>query len=260
MTEFSRRAEELIAAAVAQDLSPQEQIELDALRSQDPSVDAELRDFMALLPELRSSALQWQEDDPPHRLGVTISELTQDEGTAAVRGAAVDGALREAETSTPHGNENTVERLQPKGRWKAFSLVAVGCLMAGAGGTIAIQHVIDSPPEGPAGTYGAVEEINFTGEPEEVTVEASLIAHTWGTETVLEIDGLEPGESFSVVLVAEDGQEYASGTFLGSELLIECRMNAAVMRDQVERVEITAVDGNVITSAELPEAIDPEAD
>lgn len=82
--------------------------------------------------------------------------------------------------------------------------------------------------------------------------------HEGRTETVLEVEGLEPGDSFTVVLVAEDGQEFASGTFFGSEVLIECRMNAAIMRDEVERVEITGDDGGLIAQAELPEAIDPE--
>lgn len=138
-----------------------------------------------------------------------------------------------------------------------LTLAAVGCVIAGAGGTLVVQQIIDSPPDGPPGTYGAVEEASFVTEPAEVDIDGALVAHTWGTETVLEMEGLEPGVSFSVVLVADDGEEFSSGTFFGSEVLIECRMNAAIMRDDVDRVEITTDDGDLIAQADLPEAIDP---
>ena len=71
---------------------------------------------------------------------------------------------------------------------------------------------------------------------------------------------MESGESFAVVLVADDGEKFASGTFFGSEVLIECRMNAAVMRDDVGLVQITGDDGEVSAEAELPAAIDPETE
>ena len=185
MADHSDRTEELIAAAVASDLSALERAELDALRVQAP---------------------------------------------------------------------------QRRPRRSLFALVAAGCVVAGAGGTLAVQQVTGAPPDGPPGTYGAVEDVAFAVQPSGVAVDGSLIAHTWGTETVLEIEGLQPGETFVVVLVAEDGEEFASGTFFGSEVLIDCRMNAAVMRDEVDRVEITADDGEIIARAQLPEAIDPEVD
>lgn len=43
------------------------------------------------------------------------------------------------------------------------------------------------------------------------------MAHTWGTETILEVDGAPLGQTFAVVLLSEDGEELTSGTFVGTE-------------------------------------------
>lgn len=79
-----------------------------------------------------------------------------------------------------------------------------------------------------------------------------LVAHTWGTETVLEIAGLPAGERYAVVLVARDGDVYQSGTFLGSEVTIDCRMNAALLRPDVADVEIRDDEGVVVGVAHAP--------
>lgn len=240
MTDHDDRTQELIAAAAAGDLTAAEREEFDALRAQDPSIDQTLQEFSAMLPGIQRAAHHWQEGTPSADLEQAVLQLPHTEGSSEAREAqAVSADSR-------------------RRRRAGFALAAAGCVIAGGGMTLVIQHLLDAPPEGPPGTYGAVEEVSFDGEPTGVTVDGSLIAHTWGTETVLEIDGLDAEESFSVILVAEDGQEFASGTFFGSELLIECRMNAAIMRDEVTRVEIAAEDGDLIARADLPEAIDPE--
>ena len=50
-----------------------------------------------------------------------------------------------------------------------------------------------------------------------------------------------------------------SGAFLGSEVLIQCRLNADVMRDDATRLEILGPEGDIVGAADLPDAIDPEA-
>lgn len=227
MPEQFNRREELIAAAAAGDLSPGEHEEFEALCAEDPSARQELRDLTELLPSLRDAASQWQEQQPSAELGESVRHI-------------------------PHRG---VRR-----RRAVLAAAVAASLIAGSAITLGIQHLIEAPPDGPPGTYGVVEEVAFAGEPIDVDIDGALIAHTWGTETVLEIEGLEPGESFAVVLVSEEGDRYESGTFLGSDILIECRMNAAVMRDEVSSLEITDDVGEVVVSAELPAAIDPEAD
>lgn len=131
-------------------------------------------------------------------------------------------------------------------------LTAAAACVVGVLGTITYQGMADRPVEGPPGTFGAVEEIDFTGEPEGSRVNASLVAHTWGTETVLELDGLEIGETFEVVLVSATGAQIPSGTFIGAEATVLCRMNAAVLREDVVQVRIVSADESVNLVAELP--------
>ena len=109
-----------------------------------------------------------------------------------------------------------------------------------------------TPPSGPAGALGAVEGVAFVGEPDGVEVDGDVIAHTWGTETVLTVDGLAAGEVYDVVVLDAGGREWSAGTFLGSDVTISCRMNASVLREDALEVAILADDGTRIASADLP--------
>lgn len=126
----------------------------------------------------------------------------------------------------------------------------------GAGVVLGVQSVQPGAPSGPPGTLGVVEQVSFDGEPAGVEVNGSLVAHTWGTETILRIDGLAVGDTFSVVLVDARGDELPSGTFLGSAVTINCRMNAAVMRADLTTVEIQDGSGATVATAALPQASD----
>lgn len=268
MSDHSDRAEELIAAAAASDLSVEEQAELDALRAEDPSIEATIQELSGLLPGLRASVGQWEEATPPPSLDAAIAQLAVPHGRTVPN---ADTQTRQSPTPQLDESDVAVEpirgsagvsetpRLRSRPRRSVLALAAAACVIVGIGSTVAVQSLIESPPDGPPGTHGAVEDIAFAVEPGAVEVDGSLIAHTWGTETVLEVAGLTPGERFTVVLVAEDGRQFDSGTFFGSEVLIECRMNAAIMRDDVDRVEITADNGDVIAQAALPKAIDSGA-
>lgn len=92
----------------------------------------------------------------------------------------------------------------------------------------------------------------FDGEPDGVEVDGDVIAHTWGAETVLSIDGLPAGEVHDVVILDAGGREWSAGTFLGSDVTISCRMNASVLREDASEVLVVAGDGTRIASADLP--------
>jgi hypothetical protein len=124
-------------------------------------------------------------------------------------------------------------------------------VVGGFGGQL-VRSLLDAPPSGPPGTLGAVEQITFTEAPEGSAIEASLVAHTWGTETLLEVDGVAVGETFEVILVSASGQELTSGTFFGTEQTVTCRMNAALLREDLARVLIEGSDGAVLASSEVP--------
>ncbi|MCJ1695888.1 hypothetical protein C1I63_06850 [Rathayibacter caricis DSM 15933] len=216
------RREELIAAALAGELSAEEAVEFDRLRSEDPTVDRELAAFGVVVDRLGALG-GWEEG----------------EGSAALRSRV----LRIEEEEAP---------ARPRRGRLALAVGAVAASVAvGALGATLLQGAGERPVAGPPGTLGAVETIAFE-ESTAVDVQGSVIAHTWGTETVLRASGFAVGESYDLVLVTESGERLPSGSFLGSAVEIDCEMNAAVPRESVAAVEIVAAGGDVVASAELP--------
>ncbi|WP_285062607.1 hypothetical protein [Frigoribacterium sp. ME-P-080] len=269
------RRDELTAAALADDLSPSERVEFDALRAADPSIDAELAALGVVVGGL-SDFGRWDEVAPSDGLRervdavaragddpavgrATDDGIASDVGTASGVGTASDaGILSGAGTM---GVDPTVPRIGPhvatarSGRGRRpllIAVVAAACLAIGAGGGVLLAMPRDTVVAGPAGTLGAVEHVDFVGQPAGVDLDGDLVAHTWGTETVLSIDGLPTGSAFTVVVVGGDGREYESGAFLGSDVRVDCRLNAAVLRPDVASVEIRAADGHDIAVASVP--------
>ncbi|WAC52642.1 hypothetical protein [Frigoribacterium sp. SL97] len=275
------RRDELTAAALADDLSPSERVEFDALRAADPSIDAELASLGVVVGGL-SDFGRWDEvapsdglrervdavgraGDDPAAGRATDDGIAPGTGTASGVGTASDvgvvsdaGALSGAGTT---GDDPTLPRIGPhvatarSGRGRRPLLIAVAaaaCLAIGAGGGVLLAMPRDTVVAGPAGTLGAVEHVDFVGQPAGVDLDGDLVAHTWGTETVLSIDGLPTGSAFTVVVVGGDGREYESGAFLGSDVRVDCRLNAAVLRPDVASVEIRAADGHDIAVASVP--------
>ncbi len=224
-----RRAE-LIAAALAGELTPEEGAELDALRAGDPTIDAEfaaLSDVADALPAVG----RWEDVEPSESLTARIAAIA-DGGTPDAPVAPIRSSRR---------------RMRPL----LLAVGAAACIGVGMGGGL----LLSAPPravEGPPGTLGAVEDVAFEGAPESVEIDGALVAHTWGTETVLTVEGLDAGAAFTVVVVGEDGGEFESGTFLGSTVPIDCRLNAAVLREDVAAVAIRSIDGGQIAVAEVP--------
>lgn len=230
---MNQRRAELIAAAVAGDLDDAEAAELRQLAAADPGVEAEIAELRQTAEQI--AALQdWQH--------VEVSDMLRSRVLGAV--SDEDGVLNE-DTVTRSG------RARNHSRWW-LAAGAAACVAVGVVGAVSVANLRSAPPSGPPGTLGAVEHIEFTGEPEGVTMLGDLVAHTWGTETILEIAGLPAGERYAVVLVARDGDVYESGTFLGSEVTIDCRMNAALLRPEVADVEIRDDEGAVIGVAHAP--------
>lgn len=234
------RRGELVAAALADDLSPDEADELARLRAADPTVDEELALLGAVVA--RTGALDgWQEVEPGDDLRRRVH-------------AVADGPAPEERHAADAVADEHLAPVAPLPRRRRLLLTVVGaaaCLAVGAGLGALATAPRDAVVEGPPGTLGAVEHLDFRDVPVGVDLDADLVAHTWGTETVLVVDGLPVGDAFSVVVVDDRGQEFSSGAFLGSEVPVDCRLNAAVLREHVASVEIRGADGEVVT-AELP--------
>jgi len=248
-----RRTDEqaaLIATAAADDLSPEQSREYDALVAADPSVADETATLRATL--LRVDGLPgWTEVTPDPALGARVRDAVGRQGPLDAVGRT---AGREARVS---GAGRSSSRRRAGLVAAAVALLALG----GVGGALVGEALRDAPvdpartdaPEGPPGTLGALEPIEFTGEPDAVDIEAELVAHTWGTETVLGMSGWEPGASYRLVLLDTEGDVAESGTFRGSEVTILCRMNGDLLREDVDALEIRDADGAVVARSDVPD-------
>lgn len=242
MSDQHARREALLAAALAGDLHGDEQRDFDLACAADPTLADELQELRDLTRRLDRADLTWEEPPLPPGLAERVFLAT---------GASPAGP---AEDTAPSRSRRTGSRRLTSGtrpRRLQFSLAAAGLVVAGALGGQALTGALQAPPDGPPGTLGALEDVTFSEQPAGTTVDAALVAHTWGTETVLELDGLAVGEEFEVVLVGDDGEEYLSGTFLGADRTVTCRMNAAVLREDVSQLQIRDGGGAVVAVSDV---------
>lgn len=272
MTDHDRaRRDELIAATVAGELTPAESAELDALRREDPTIELEIAELTEIALALGDLG-EWDPAEPSPDLERRIAAAlaSEQEDLAAREGGDTD--LATVRSAFPSGSDPLSPRgipsatpvptsdalpvdLSSRRRPAVLVLAAAACVALGAGLGLVLPSVVDAPPSGPPGTLGAVEQVDFTGEPTGARVEGELVAHTWGTETLLEIDGMEVGDDYRVVVIDHGGEEHDSGTFIGSTATVVCRMNAAVLREDVASVEIRRASGATLASAVVPRVV-----
>ena len=244
----------LISGALSGDLSAAEQVELDALRRTDPTVDTEIRELTEVLRATTAAAPSWDASAPSEALRDRVLALSSEAhipgATKASAPTVFDPVTADSASAVPAEGARVSTPRRP---W-LLALGAAACVAVGAGGVLLGQPNVPGPPTGPPGTLGAIEQISFSGEPSGVDIDGSLIAHTWGTETILNMTGLTDAVAYNVVLVTVAGESLDSGSFLGSTVAIDCEMNAAVMRQAVASVEIHDESGTIVAKAQLPSA------
>ncbi|MFG6476437.1 hypothetical protein ACFXP7_08605 [Microbacterium sp. P06] len=223
------RAAELIAAAVAGALTPAESAEFDDLRRREPWIDDEVASLRALTGEL--DGVSWTPSEPDGSLRDRVASISLHEATDAPA---------------------PMTELRPRPRRWVLPALGAACLALGLVLGVALPS-FNTTPSGPPGTLGAVEPVDVSDGPEGTTIDADLVAHTWGTEAIVDAAGLEVGATYAVVLVASDGTEYSAGAMLGSAVPIHCSVNAAVLREDVARLEIRDAGSGVVAAADLPE-------
>lgn len=235
MSTPDERIEELIAAAVAGELTPGENDEFARLRAEHPWIDDELRSLRSIGDRVHAADVEW----------------TDAAATEALRARIVGIPIpsdRPSASAAP-----VVERIPARRRWMT-PVLAAACLVVGVAIGIGTPALLTTTPTGPPGTLGAVEPLDVRDESVGLRVDAELVAHTWGTEAVLDVTGLAVGETYSVVFIGADGTEFSAGEMLGSTVEIHCRLNAAVLREDAVRLEIRNEDATPVALAELPEA------
>lgn len=269
------RQDELMAAALAGELTSAEREELDAACAANPALLREIQSLQGLSQRLTNSGVDWTEHAVPVTLAQKMEALSvelsgpgsSEETASSVRapqvgnGLATNGPVSSRpDTNVPAPTRpvrslpatSPSDRNRRRYRRPLLAAAAAALLVIGGVGGAALSNLQQAPPTGPPGTLGAVEDVQLQGSPTGTTIDATLIAHTWGTETVLAIDGLPVGESYEVVLVRTDGTELDSGTFLGAAQTVTCRMNAAVLRGEVAALQIRSTAGTVLASSDLP--------
>lgn len=264
------RHAELSAAALAGEMTAAEEAELAALDAADPDARAERAALEALVARLEGVEA-WEEAEPSDELAGRVAAIADEQqedpaqvdreravalgaswGDEPSRPRAVGGAAAAASAVQTSIGAARAPRRRLGRRLLPLVAGAAACLAIGVGVGAAAVGARETPVvEGAPGTLGAIEEVAFVGAPAAIAIDGALVAHTWGTETVLTIDGLPRGEAFTVVVVGEDGTEHASGTMLGTDVTIDCRLNAAVLREDVATVEIRALSGEEIAHADV---------
>jgi predicted anti-sigma-YlaC factor YlaD len=128
--------------------------------------------------------------------------------------------------------------------WRAITAAAASVVILTAGFVVATR---DDAPAVPR------EAVTFASATQGVqVVEAALIAHTWGTELELVVDGVEDGVTYTVSFLDEAGNRVDAGSFLGvADGPVDCRMNAALLRDDATGLVVRDATGEVVLEADL---------
>lgn len=250
------RISELIAAAVAGELSPDEEAELDALRQLHPGIAEEIASLRGVAARLSDAEATWTEVAPDDALRDRLRALFDADGLGATASAtsAPPTAVPPAPASdAPTGPEASAAPVRRPSRWVVGMLGAAACVGIGLGAGLLVPAALSAPPTGPPGTLGAVEPVEVRDASDGTAIDADLVAHTWGTEAVLDATGLEVGATYAIVFIGTDGSEFSAGEMLGSPVAIHCRVNAAVLREDVARLEIRDDAGIAIAAAEVPD-------
>lgn len=126
-----------------------------------------------------------------------------------------------------------------------MGVAAAGGIAAGAAGFAIVSRDWDEDPAGPPLEAASVRPA------EGVAASANLINHTWGTEVLLDVSGLEPGAAYTMDLVATDGRRVSAGGFVGTDGLMKCRNNGAVLRADLQGFAVTGPGGTEVLASEL---------
>jgi len=228
----------LLAAAATGDLEPDEAEALEELLRTDPTASDELAGLLRVAAALPAAGAGWSAVEPPAALRASVL-------------AATSGRRDDDEPLPDRRGRGAPPRPRARRTATLLAVAAVGVVL-GAAGAVGVGAVLDAPPEGPPGTLGAVEAVTWRGEPDGVDAQASVVAHTWGTETVVDVTGLDLGAGYELVVLDATGAEVASGGFVGAQDVQECRLNAPVLREAADRLEVRDDDGALVMAADLP--------
>ncbi len=130
-------------------------------------------------------------------------------------------------------------------------VMGLGAAAAVLVAAVGLAIFLSTGQEGQPG-LGEAEPIAFSEAPRGVSTDAAVVAHTWGTEVNLEVEGLRPGGVYTVLIERDDGGQVSAGTFVAVEAQpVECRLNGAVLRQDARAISVTDAKGNEVLRSEL---------
>jgi hypothetical protein len=224
----------------------------DSMRS------AEHRRYRELLGAYVSGQLEDAEEVAQlrrHLEGCASCQVDEEEMRAVVvlLSAAPAANVEPVEPDPPPNLEdrivNAVYPDRRRGSWGLVtgSLAAAAAIFVTAIGLTVFLRTEQGPP-----ALGEVEQISFTEAPKGVSTESAVVAHTWGTEVRLEVEGLEPGEVYTVEIEPQEGGSVSAGTFVAVEdKVVECRLNGAVLRQNAQAISVRNAANREVLRSEL---------
>ena len=150
--------------------------------------------------------------------------------------------LEESTLAPILGEIHSARRRSRRFHWSGLAAAAICVVAIGLAGFVGLLE--------PA---VALEPLSFSVAPG-MEVEGHLIEHARGTEIRLEVSGSQDGQTHRVTLVTEDEERVDSGTFIGiGEGTLRGTFNAALLREDADRLEVRTPGGELVFFAELPE-------
>ena len=152
------------------------------------------------------------------------------------------GDLEELTLAPILGKIHRARRRRRRFQWSGLAAAAIFVVAIGlAGFTWLLEPAV------------ALEPLSFSVAPG-VEVEGHLIKHDWGTEIRLLVSGSRDGQTYRVTLVSEDGERVNAGTFIGiGERTLRGTFNAALLREDADKLEVRTPGGELVFFAKLPE-------
>lgn len=184
------------------------------------------------------------DDELLARLGDAMNTPVPD--PSEERLAGVRDAAQRAQDARRRGISDAPRAVSSR---RAVVIAAAAAAIGAIGGAVVADVADDDEP---TTSEPPTEALQFSREaalPEGVTLSGRTINHTWGVELLLDTDGFPIGEPYQIVYIDNADVEIEAGGFIGSEIAIHCRCNAALLRADIDAIEIRDARQQVVSRA-----------
>lgn len=172
------------------------------------------------------------------------------ERIAAIRAAADRARAQQAGIASVPNDDARAPR--PTVGRRSMLLGAAAAAVGAVGGAIVTAAVRDDDGGGEAqGPPTEAFEWQRGESAGTSTLVGRLINHTWGVEVLLDTTGLPTGTAYRIRYLTTAGDTVEAGGFVGADLPIHCRCNAALLREDLAAIEIRDPDEALVARADF---------